>query len=68
VRCRDAPASGLPVLILAAGPRQITAFRREEGRMDRYHEKLGRARAALFWVALAIVAVAWVIARLAPAP
>jgi len=36
--------------------------------MDRYHEKLGRARAALFWVALAIVAVAWVIARIAPAP
>ena len=35
--------------------------------MDRYHEKLGRARAALFWVALAIIGVAWVIARLAPA-
>ena len=36
--------------------------------MDRYHEKLGRARAFHFWVALAIVAVAWVVARLAPAP
>ena len=34
--------------------------------MDRYHEKLGRTRAALFWVALVIVAVAWVIARFSP--
>jgi hypothetical protein len=36
--------------------------------MNRYHEKLGRARAALFWVALVVVGVAWVIGRLAPAP
>jgi hypothetical protein len=36
--------------------------------MDRYHEKLGKARAALFWVALVIVAVAWVVARVVPTP
>jgi hypothetical protein len=34
--------------------------------MDRYHEKLGKARTALFWAVLVIVGVAWVIARLLP--